>query len=106
MLLLIENNERIYMTKRQYKIPITLSIIYIVLCVLAFTFCIVKEYFACMFIIMLTLPWSFLVSLTHDIILNPIFNIQFDTIIFDVSYVAWVIVNTFLIFFIYNRIKK
>jgi len=94
------------MIKRQYKIPIIISIIYIVLCVLAFAFNMAKrEMFSAMFIVMLTLPWSFLTALTHDVILNPIFNIQFNTIIFDVSYVAWVIVNTFLIFFIYNRYK-
>lgn len=92
---------------RQYKVPIILSIIYASLCLLAFAFHMnEREMFSALFISILTLPWIILEGLIYSIVINPIFGIEFRSLAWDISYAIWTVVNTILIYWIYNRSKK
>ena len=90
---------------RKFKMSVILSIIYIVLCILAFAFHLAKmDKFSAMFIGILTMPGSLIEALAYDIIINPIFNIEFNSYTWNVSLGIWVFINAVLIFFITTRL--
>lgn len=68
---------RFNMLKRKLLIPSILSLIYVLLCIMAFAFHIARhetDKFSAMFIAVLTLPWSFL-NLYSMILLYPPYSI-------------------------------
>jgi hypothetical protein len=97
------------MLKNRFILPSILSIMYVFSCIMAFSFHIARpatDKFSAMFIGILTMPWSLLEALFHDLIIAPIFNYTFSSVVLNISLVVWVIVNTFLIFIICNKIRK
>ena len=94
------------MLKRELLIPSILTIIYVLLCVLAFIFMMSQpatDKFAAIFIAALTQPWSFLIALFINL-LEIIFNFEFKYIENNIILLICVVVNTALVFFIANKI--
>ncbi|MBP1762716.1 MAG: hypothetical protein H6Q64_2258 [Firmicutes bacterium] len=95
------------MHKRKLLIPSILSLIYVLLCIMAFAFHIARhetDKFSAMFIAVLTLPWSFLESLFHDLVISTIFHFEFNYFMKNITISIWVILNAALIFFIVKKI--
>ena len=97
------------MLKNRFILPSILSIMYIFSCIIAFSFHIARpatDKFSGMFIVLLTMPWSLLEALFHDLVIASIFDYRFNDFVWYVSSVIWVIVNTILIFVICNKMRK
>jgi len=90
-------------------LPFIISGLYLIASIVAFIFHIGRhetDKFSAMFIAILTLPWSLLESLIHDIVISNIFHFEFNYIMKNITMSIWVIVNTIIIFFITKKIMK
>ena len=96
------------MPKKELKTSVLLSILYIALCALAFTFHCIRQadMFSAMFIGILTMPWSICYALLKDFIIAGIFNYEIKYVTHYIVLFFSVLVNTLLIFFISNKFKN
>ncbi len=97
------------MLKHRFSLPSILSIVYFFSCIMAFAFHITRhetDKFSAMFIAILTMPWSLLESLFHDLIIATILHFEFSHVLKNITMAIWVIVNTVLIFIVCNKMRK
>jgi len=88
--------------------PAIFSGTYIILSIIAFAYHIIRhgyDKFSAIFIGMLTMPWSLLVALTHDLIIAGIFKYEIGYFGKNIILIICVIVNASLIFAVANRKK-
>lgn len=105
----VNNNWKLIMFKIRTIVPFLLIIIYCFLCILALIYQISRpetDKFSGIFMVALTLPWSFLEALFHDLVVASIFNYRFTVLFWYITFVLWVIINTILLFMISRRILK
>lgn len=82
---------------------------YIILCVIAFSYHMVRhEYdkFSTIFIGLLTLPWSFIVALMKDIIIANVFHYELNFVGNNIILLVCAMVNTVLIYAVSNKKSK
>jgi hypothetical protein len=97
------------MSKQKLIPPTIWSFVYLVLCIWAFGFHVMRhetDKFSAIFIGLLTMPWSFIESLIHDLIISPIFHFEFSYALKNITMSAWVILNTLVLYLILKKLTK
>lgn len=95
--------------KKRYNQAAVISVAYLLLCAAAFYYHILRhEYdkFSAIFIGILTLPWSLIAAFFKDLIIAGTFQYEFDYVGNAVILLICAVINTILIFIIFNKRKK
>jgi len=96
------------MLKQRLIVPIILTFIYVLACIVAFFYLInnheTDKLLLTMIIGILTMPWSLFFALFKDFILSPVF--VFSSIERTIILTLFAIVNAIIIFFIARKITS